>query len=814
MKRLHHITLEVSGKAFHDDSDEELRRVCRDMYRDWRPLIERADRLAVLLWVADGSEILEYGGSLDDTFEWNCHQGVANANPNIPASSDERIKRHVHHYPRLVRPDAAPRRYGWLKRLIEVIRECAAAAFPGKPVTVGATFDNGPEFAVSDFKFRKHREIAQGHSLYANSFVVCTAKLHADPMPYAGFPEGIPEGTGLGTFLGRQFRHFARDLGFDYLWLSNGMGFGIETWKVTGALFDRQRFYPEKAGEAAGALLDFWRDLRRELPDTPIETRGSNFSAGVEMATDGCPLPDIYEKYQISPPVNSPWAALNYNTGIELAAWMSHIAEAPSPRIPYRFYIHDPWFLNSPWPERYGREAWDIYLPLSVARMNATGGLDTPDSLALLSVDDSHGHMPEQVPLEVIPHLARAFDKAPDAPAPLLWVYPFREYDRAKSVNPAAVFNEEWYLAGAIQEGLPLNTVIGTEAFRTLAGTRPEAFAGVILIVPVHGVTKKNFAALSRVIDAGGSVMFYGPLGGALPDLKALLELADAAPLHGEIRVESTLKGDSCRVGDFGAAVQVTSPYHAGGLSEVSTAGNGFEILLRGVRGKESRVLAEWKQSPAGGGIAFVRSLLPTTAESESRGQLVDLEGAERAYPALRVMRTLLSRFGWTLRTRFHRPGQLPPRINLSRHENAFFFGIFAPDTMVELLLDTPLGAPVFDERECLLGAGGAVSYPPKTSHAECRALVRQRGESLVGCKIGRAGHAGYTARRYYSGLVDADIRFFPPPEAAGKLEVSDNTAAPDDLQGGTLLEPEWCDSPLGRHVLIRNFTGRLHFSW
>ena len=40
------------------------------------------------------------------------------------------------------------------------------------------------------------------------------------------------------------------------------------------------------------------------------------------MATDGCPLRRIYTDFDIAPPVNSPWAALNYNTGVELAAWM------------------------------------------------------------------------------------------------------------------------------------------------------------------------------------------------------------------------------------------------------------------------------------------------------------------------------------------------------------------------------------------------------------------------------------------------------------------------------------------------------------
>lgn len=79
-------------------------------------------------------------------------------------------------------------------------------------------------------------------------------------------------------------------------------------------------------------------------------------------------------------PVNSPWAALNFNTGVELAAWMSHVAEAPGGEFPFRFYIHDPWFRNSPWLDRYGREPWDIYLPLSIGRLGASGKIETPST--------------------------------------------------------------------------------------------------------------------------------------------------------------------------------------------------------------------------------------------------------------------------------------------------------------------------------------------------------------------------------------------------------------------------------------------------
>ena len=57
--QLKNVTLELSAKPFYDDSDGELRRVSRKMFEQWRSLTDRADLVSVMLWIADGSEILE-----------------------------------------------------------------------------------------------------------------------------------------------------------------------------------------------------------------------------------------------------------------------------------------------------------------------------------------------------------------------------------------------------------------------------------------------------------------------------------------------------------------------------------------------------------------------------------------------------------------------------------------------------------------------------------------------------------------------------------------------------------------------------------
>jgi len=120
------------------------------------------------------------------------------------------------------------------------------------------------------------------------------------------------------------------ELGFDYIWLSNG--FGLETWGVKGAVFDGKEFFSDRCDEVRRKNLGFWRDFRRECATHPIETRGTNLATGMDLSSDAVPWRDIYEGgFNLAPPPNSPWAAINYDFGLELVGWMSHIAELPFP---------------------------------------------------------------------------------------------------------------------------------------------------------------------------------------------------------------------------------------------------------------------------------------------------------------------------------------------------------------------------------------------------------------------------------------------------------------------------------------------------
>lgn len=809
---LRNVTLELSGKAFLDDSEGTMRRVCQKMYRQWGRLIAKADMVSILLWIADGSEILEYTGDLQKGFEWGYWSGCANHLPR-PASPTAAELRNTHMFPVKYRADASPRTYAWLKRLLEIIRQ-TGQEITGKTPRIGATFDNGPEFAISAFKFQRHREIANGHTLYPNSFVTCNSLLHADSQPYAAYPQGIPGGTSLGEFLGAQFREFSRDIGYDYIWLSNGMGFGTETWGITGALFDKERFYPERAAQAAESMLRFWRDFTTACPGVTIETRGSNFSAGTEMSTDAAPLRELYRDYKIAPPVNSPWAAINYNSGLEIAAWMSHVAELPDGRFPYRFYAHDPWFMNSPWLDRYGREPWDIYQPLSVCRIKDDGRVQTPDSVAILTVDDTLGNMPDAVPDETIPHLLNALECAPDAPGPLVWVYPFTEYSqlvRGDKPDPQKVFNEDMFIGEMIQAGAPVNTVISTANFQKVCKKGGTLLNDKIIIVPLSA-----YESINEELEEMKNVIFYGSIRNAPAAFLRLMGLENAAEITGRVNVGTETEIDSYAQGKLADVAYIVPQFCDGGLREVLAEDNGVKILATARQDGQTRILAMVKQLAHGGRIGFLRSVMPCDPEYDRAGCSFDRLPPQSAFPIERLLRHMLADFGWAINFEAFALSSDLCRTCVSVHDNSMYFSIFALDTSATMRVRTPYGAPLLNEMETLVLDGTAVWHPGKSWHKQARCYAKQQQASVIRCKIATAEYPCFSGRLNYYGFKDAQVRFFPPAQAVDRLTVffSEQELQHHQLLAESPVSLEWEDTPEGRCVVLKGITGNLYFNW
>jgi hypothetical protein len=379
--------------------------------------------------------------------------------------------------------------------------------FPSAEIKIGETFDIGPEFAKSDFKYKRHREICTGSILDKHGFVDATALLSGDTRSYAAYPNGIPDGTPFGTFLGKQCNVFLRDIGFDYLWLSNGLGFSSNPWVKTGKIFDGSTFYPEKLASTKEKVFQFWKLFREEC-DIPLKTRGTNNSVGIDYATDGVPLYDIYNSdFDIAPPPNSPWAALNDNFGLEIMGHMTRICELPGKEFLFRYYIHDPWWINTPWYDRYDGQPYDVYLPMSVSRIDENGKAQSAEDFHILSIDNTYGDMPDNCVNEPLPHILKAEKDSPDEPAPFVWIYPMREYTTSNSVEMLSeMYYGDNFICDAINGGLPLNCVVSTDNF---IKTQDDVYQKSVLICPLP-LSEAVKDKLVRLSNEGIPVIVYG----------------------------------------------------------------------------------------------------------------------------------------------------------------------------------------------------------------------------------------------------------------------------------------------------------------
>ena len=747
------LNLEVTLKPYFGLDAAATRAACDAALRQWNALVARAETVSGMFWAADGSEILDYAGDLDAEMEWARYIGNANPllHPKIP-SDPEGKSLHARRY--LYRDDARPVTYRRFAEIIRAWREAIAAL--GKKPRVGLTFDPGGEFAPSSFKYERHREICLADTMGKASFVCCYGILNSDTHRYAGFPDGIPQDTSLGTFLGRQFRLLARDIDLDFLWLSNGFGFGMETWKTVGPLFDGETFSPEKAPATRDRILGFWRDFRRECPDLGLMTRGTNLGTATDLSSDATPLRELYAGgFDFEPPPNSPWAALNGDFGIELAGYMSRIVELPPEKQAlFRFYIHDPWWLNSPWLDRYERQPHDIYLPLAIARIDASGRAEPPGNLSILTLDDSYGKMPDAVPNEVTPHLIRAWNERPDVPGPLVWLYPFDElHDAMFGAHPAPerLFHTDWFAREALNDGTPLNTVVGTRVWRALGDRVREVFAGRVIVTPAPFDTVGEDLLLAWA-DAGGALLVYGPLDRA-PRLRERLGLAAAAPLDGEFTVASGLTpidtiGQTATSRYFHQNVMCGGP-----LTETPSAADAAPVIARNAAGEIRALHAR------AGTIDWLRGPLPMRLKGE---HLPARDDPASTFPFASLVRHVLKQNGWLIALTAQTRTQRHPVVTLHRQTNGWFFSTYLPDTTVDLTLRTPFGAPLLLGMETWIRNGASTYRLPRALRLECRVFVEQADGWLKYIEE-LPGQIGVTRRSWVHGLCAATVRFFPP---------------------------------------------------
>lgn len=789
------VCLELSLKPFRKLDDDYIETVCRSLFDKWRDLLLYATSASILFWTSDGSEILDYSGNLDDEFEWCRYIGIGNPLKSV-ITDDPNHNNHLHVVPIMYMENPPVFRYRDLKKIVSTLKR-VGKEMTGLEIAVGETFDPGPEFAYSAFKYERHPEIAKGSIMGANQWVNCASTLHADTHHYAGYPDGIPEGTHFGEFLGRQFKHLKDDIGFDYIWLSNGLGYALDAWEWTGELFDGKCFNFENAAAVRDSISEFWTHFSKEIGDTVVETRGSNLSTGMDIAAHGCPIDEIY-KYNVTAPPNSPWAAMDYRFGLEFCGFMSHIANLPKNGYLFRFYSHDPWWYNSPWFDRYGRSPHDIYLPLAIARLDENANVTKPRGISFLSADDSFGEIPRKGAIEMTPPILEGYDDYSDAPGLVTWVYPFDYYCKLglRDGKLSEMMMDDWFIESAIDYGMPINTVISDTNFIKAPANK---FKETVLLMPVPHEGTNLEAVLNKIIENNLKVILYGDTSLASEKLKKLIGVTCGKGKSGEFSVETNLSGDSFENGSESKKLFHDSIVSNGDICEKPLEDSNVKVSVTSSEDGEKFAYATFNNN-----IFWVRGSFPH--KRVKAGHLPPQKARSNEFAPAALLRYALSMFGYTFLFKTYDVNDSLPIIFDSRKNSAHFFTGFSKNATTKVVMSYPDGAPVCPGTEFIVKNSIGIYETQKSWHRECRTFVKQEKESKITCMQMHPLHPFYADFRILlNGLIDAEVTFVAPEGYIAFFSQTELTWQKPELEVEKLPGNRYC---------VKHMTGRLAISW
>ena len=819
-----HGTLEFGPKVLFRKDDAFLDGFFAELFRSYRQLLKHCDAVSLLFWLGDGTEILQFSGDLAQPIAWARWQGFAHPVGDPPREP-------VLYTDRPVALD-----YADVRRIVAAARRACADVL-GKPLSFVLPFDPGSEFTEAPFRYERHPEIllraADGATVRC---IDAIGRFHADAERYAGYPDGIPEGTPFGEFLGRQTRAYFDAVGADAIWLSNSFGFGRSPYASggTGQFFDGVRFLTEGNRAVRDAVLAFWEAFRRECPDLPVHCRGTDFPVGMNLANHASSYRALYagNRFGIVPPPNTPWPAITRNEGLALAGTLTQNAPFPDPRLVLRYYATDQWFCNNPWFDRWDRSPHDLYLSGALCKFAPDGSLCPFTDVHVMGVDGSWGETPSEIADEVVPHLKRAAALRPDAPPPLVWVYPFDEWDDAvfgDAPRPDLPFGGDLSIIGAFNHAFPLAGAVTTANLKAALSTNRQidncsqianakcdsnpdlkfdicgqlgfvnngvpSLRESILVTPAPVAGSEVERLLLDHLASGGRILCYGTLRGASPAWLAALGLAaDAAPLDGEFEIEGDAAGAPSRRYLHDAVIG------QGGLVETAA---GATVLAEARRGGEVRVLAA-----ANGRAAWTRGGT-AAARERLRFRRVDARDEREWFAPERLYDVALGALGWFVRME-HGLGPEPVEFLVSRNRGGFVFTGHSFDDDAALLVRAPWGAPVPLARRVRL-ADGAARIPVRGwFHDEVRVFVRQAG-GIVGCRSQPVIAKDLHRRWLVEGLDHADLRFYADPD---RPPVFYRTAATEFGDAREPIRPALSTDGTGAWFELRDCTGSLSIGW
>lgn len=840
MSLLSRFTLEVSAKPFYPIERDATQRALENIFRQWSNMAVNADEIALMWWFGAGEEILEFSGDMKQTVEWAKWMGFAEQHFTIVKECDPEGEA-LFGADWLYRPDAGDLTFGDMRVFAEAAK-AASRRVLGKEVKMGVTFDPGNEFSKSDFRDQRHPELLLSDK-GALKCIDATGRLKADnSQSYAGFPEGIPDGLPFGTFFGRQCAAFFEAMPFDFLWLSNSFGFGRSPYAggAVSEFFDGETFTLENNHEVREAVVDFWDRFRAECPKIRVACRGTDFSAGINMINQATPYEHIYhEAGRITPPPNTPWPAVTANHGLSLAGFMSQIASYPGREFPYRCYMGDPWWLNTPWEDRYQMNPSDLHLMMGISRLRERGELDAVTDVNLVSIDTCWGELPESLPDTLIPHLKRALKERPTAAGPFVWVYPFEAFRDCifeSKTDADAVLAGDANIIQAINRGLPLSTVVTPSALRQSLAHDGDALSGRVLVSPVPEAASEWEQSLLDFVENGGVVLCYGSAHRASTRFLKTIGIEIAAEATQGLEVASLSEPQTDTFSEKGYARTLAQPsvVTQGGLRE-SAGDDGYQNLAQATDAhNQRRTLAGLRRHPSGGALGWVRGYACFMEWGRELKSLPDT----KTFPCPSLFRTVLERLGWTFRYARARADSSSPnrsfgegcendpsaapketpsphnfytQFHISR--NGFILTATSNDPEMKLAVRAPFGAPIVPYRHTQLEDGHSCFRFSESAflHGECRVFVEQTEGPLLYQNIPTL-HPRFRSRRNLYGLKNATVRYFPEEGCFKNTRVLVNPNSHFTL--GEEVDSAWEEHCGCRCLVLRDVTGIVSIGW
>jgi hypothetical protein len=308
-------------------------------------------------------------------------------------------------------------------------------------------------------------------------------------------------------------------------------------------------------------------------------------------------------------------------------------------------------------------------------------------------------------------------------------------------------------------------------------------------------------AALDRHLEAGGSVLCYGPTTHAGAAWRRRLGLALADPVEGEFPIVVSNALDRYARPAPQTAVH-RAAVSAGGMAEISATTEGNHVLA---------CVGDRVAAAARDRLAWVRGSSSVTVKGV-KGRNLAIHDPERYAIAEHLFRRALAALGWEISLDRATARADAAHLMMHRCRNGFVFTGFSPESDLVYRLRTPLGAPLLPGRDMRLEDGRSCLPAWHWFHEECRVFVEQPCGEL-GLHAVSPKHYRYSRRWLLTGLQNATVRFFPE---SGCFDTTDVLLNPnphywttgDDYAG------EWITDRFGRYLEMRHITGSVTFAW